>query len=81
MNAIKSSNANLSRPGHVFEDIQVLISGLSWAEVEWLKRSANSVAHNLAYYAKNILDDVIWLEDSLPPVLEALYHDSLSIYE
>ena len=28
-----------------------------------------------------ILDDVIWLEDSLPTVLEALYHDSLSIYE
>jgi len=52
MNAIKSSNANLSRLSHVFEDIQVLISGLSWAEVEWLKRSANLVAHNLAYYAK-----------------------------
>ena len=29
-----------------------------------------------------ILDDVIWLEDSLPTILEALlYHDSLSIYE
>ena len=52
MNAIKSSNANLSQLGHVFEDIQVLISRLSWAEVEWLKWSANSVAHNLAHYAK-----------------------------
>ena len=52
MNAIKSSNANLSWLGHVFEDIQVLISRLSWVEVEWLKWSANSVAHNLARYAK-----------------------------
>ena len=29
----------------------------------------------------SILDDVIWLEDSPPTILEALYHDSLSIYE
>ena len=37
------------------------------------------VAHSLAHNAKNISDDVIWLEDSPPPALDALYHDSLSI--
>ena len=44
-----------------------------------MKRSANLVAHSLAHNAENISDDVIWLEDSPPPALDALYHDSLSI--
>ena len=44
-----------------------------------MNRKAKSVAHNLARYAKNIFDDVIWLEDSPPPTLESLFHDSLSI--
>ena len=47
INAIKSDRGNLSRLGHVIEDIQVLISGLRWAEVRWVKRSANLVAHSL----------------------------------
>ena len=79
INTINSSKANLPRLGHVYEDIQVLISGLRWAEVHWVKRSANLVAHSLAHNAKNISDDVIWLEDSPPRALNALYHDSLSI--
>ena len=70
----KAFKVNLSRLGHVIEDIQVLISGLRWADVGWVKRSANLVA-------KNISDDVIWLEDSPPPTLESLYHDCLAIME
>ena len=38
------------------------------------------MAHVLAQYARNTLDeDLNWMEDSPPPALEALYHDSLSI--
>ena len=34
----------------------------------------------LAQYARNTLDeDLYWMEDSPPPALEALYHDSLAI--
>ena len=54
---------------------------LRWAEVHWVKRSANLVAHNLVHYAKSISNDVIWLEDSPPPTLESLYHDYLAIME
>ena len=81
INAIKDCKVNLSRLGHVIEDIQVLISGLRWAEVRWVTRSANLVAHSLARYAKNISNDVMWLEDSPPPALESLYHDCLAIME
>ena len=44
-----------------------------------MNRKANSVAQSLARYAKDILDDVIWLEDSPSLALESSYHDSLSI--
>ena len=38
------------------------------------------MAHALAQYARNTLDeDLCWMEDSPPPALEALYHDSLAI--
>ena len=79
MNAIMSRKADLSRLGHVFEDIQVLISRLNWAQVEWVNQKANSVAQSLARYAKDLLDDVIWLEDSPSLALESSYHDSSSI--
>ena len=81
INAIKASKANLSRLGHVVEDIQMLISGLRWAEICWVRRSANRVTHSLACHVKNISNDVIWLEDSPPPALESLYHDYLAIME
>uniref|UniRef100_A0A7N2M6W5 RNase H type-1 domain-containing protein n=1 Tax=Quercus lobata TaxID=97700 RepID=A0A7N2M6W5_QUELO len=81
INAIKADRGNLSQLGHVIEDIQVLISGLRWVKVRWVKRSANLVAHSLAWYAKNISNDVIWLEDDPPPTLEPLFHDCLAIME
>ena len=81
ISTITSNQFSLSQLGHVFEDIQVLISSLRWAEVHWVNRSANLVAHSLARNAKDAVDDVIWLEDSLLPALEALYHNSLSIIE
>ena len=41
----------------------------------------NSVAHSLAHYARQVDEDTVWLEESPPPALEALYLDSLSIHE
>ena len=37
------------------------------------------MAHALARYAKDILDEVVWIEDSPPPTVEALYFDYNSI--
>ena len=34
--------------------------------------SANFVAHSLAKYARYVDDELIWLEDSPPPAMEAL---------
>lgn len=44
--------------------------------VSCVKCTANTVAHSLAQYAKNIADETVWLEESPSPALEALYFDS-----
>ena len=78
--AISSPLENFSLFGNVVNDIRHLIWGLQWSRVCCIRRGANKVAHALAQYARNTLDeDLYWMEDSPPPALEALYHDSLSI--
>ena len=44
-----------------------------------VKRGANSVVHSLARFAKNVVDDMYWLEDSPSPALDALYYDLLHL--
>ena len=42
-----------------------------------IRRGGNKVAHVLAQHARNLEDELYWLEDSPSPVLEALYQDAL----
>ena len=37
------------------------------------------MAHVLARYAKDVIEDIVWLEDTPPPAIEALYHDYLTL--
>ena len=58
----------------------LLPDGLWWVQVSFVKRSANNVAHVLARYTKDLVEDIVWIEDSPPPpVVEALYYDSISV--
>ena len=43
--------------------------------VSYAKQSANSIAHSFAKYAKQIDYEIVWLEESPPHALEALYFD------
>ena len=45
--------------------------------VSYVCRSANTVAHSLARFAREIEYEIVWLEDSPPLALEALYSNSL----
>ena len=38
--------------------------------------SANFVAHSLAKFARGVEDEIVWLEESPPLALEALYFGS-----
>ena len=81
ISSLSHGGPNLSRLGHVVQDIQWLATGLRWAQFSHVKRSANSVAHVLARHAKNVVEEMIWLEETPPPAVEALYLDYLHLSE
>lgn len=76
MKTIMSSNVNYSRLGHIYEDIGCMSLNLHTVLFSCVKRSANSAAHALARYARQVDDEVVWLEESPPPIMEALYLDN-----
>lgn len=54
----------MSRLGHIVQDIQWLVAGLRWVYFSNVnRRGANAVAHLLARHAKNVTEDMIWMED------------------
>ncbi|KAL4625504.1 hypothetical protein ACB092_05G031200 [Castanea dentata] len=86
MCSIFSDRTDWSQLGNIYDDICWLAGRLRHMEFQSIRRSANGVADSLARYAKHISEDIIttkngciWLEDSPPPALEALYLDSISI--
>ena len=36
---------------------------------------------NMARFARNIVEDLYWMEDEPPPAVDALHHDHLHINE
>ena len=75
MKAVASTLGNLSLLGHMYEDIKCSICGLHFADLSCIRRGENKVAHILAQYARNIDNELYWMGDSPPPVIEALYQD------
>ena len=75
MSTISSNKPNWSRLGVIYDDIGFLAAGLSYVSFSCIRRNANSVAHSLAWYANGLVEEVVWLEDSPPPALDALYFD------
>ena len=71
--AISSPLKSFSLFGNVVNDIRHLIWGLQWTRVCCIRRGANKVAHTLAQYARNTLDeDLYWMEDSPPTSFRSL---------
>ena len=75
MSTISANKPNGSRLGVIYDDIGFLAAGLTYASFSCIRRNANSVAHLLARYANGLVEEVVWLEDSPPPTLDALYFD------
>ena len=79
MSTLELKRSLSSQIGHIIQDVLCLLHRFRWSQVQFVKRSANTVAHLLARHAKSLVHDVIWLEESPPPVVQALYFDSISI--
>ena len=81
MKAVAGSSGGYSLLGHVYEDIHCSLCGLHSVSISCMRRGGNKAAHILVQYARNITDELYWMEDSPPPGLEALYQDCLNINE
>ncbi|XP_075651034.1 uncharacterized protein LOC142621618 [Castanea sativa] len=79
MSPLELKRSLKSRVGHIIQDVLCFLHGFRWSQVQFAKRSANTVVHLLARHAKNLVHDVIWMEESPPPMMQALYHDAISI--
>ena len=79
MKSLISLKPNRSRLGHIYEEIQCISAGLRSFAVSFVKRSANTVAHAFAKHARQVDDELVWLEDCPQPSLEPLYLDSLGL--
>ena len=79
MSALERKSYLSSRVGHILQDVLCLLNDFRWSQVQFAIRSANTVAHLLARHAKSESHDVIWLEESPLPVVQALYLNSISI--
>ena len=79
MSTLELKRSLSSQIGHIIQDVLCLLHRFRWSQVQFVKRSANNAAQLLARHAKSLVHDVIWLEESPPPVVQALYFDSISI--
>nr|POF27312.1 hypothetical protein CFP56_25568 [Quercus suber] len=76
MTAISTVKIDQSLLGNVVGDIQHLIRNLHWIRIDCIRRGGNQVAHVLAQFARNIIEDMYWMEDVPPIVREVLYQDA-----
>ena len=79
MKSISSLRALRSRLGNVYGDIHYLAVGSRCLSFGSVKRIANTVAHSLARFARLIDENIVWMEKSPPPAIDALYLDSISL--
>ncbi|XP_075654870.1 uncharacterized protein LOC142625046 [Castanea sativa] len=74
--AISALKNDQSMLGNVIGEIPHLIRNLQWARIECTWRGGNRVAHVLVQFARNISDDMYWMEDVPPIAREALYQNA-----
>ena len=63
------------------DDIKHLILGRQFVGFSCVKREGNMMAHSLARFARNIVEDLYWMEDEPLPIVDALLHDRLHVNE
>ena len=73
MKAISTLKDDQSMLENVIRDIQHLLRHLQWVRIECTRRGGNRVAHVLAQFARNVIDEMYWMEDVPPIAREALY--------
>ena len=67
MQSLRSPRANCSSLAHIYGDIKCIAMGFRTLSISCVKRSANFAAHSLAKYARQIVEELVWLEEPRTP--------------
>lgn len=62
MNTFKNDEPSFASYGHLIEETKFLVESFVVFSVFHVKRQDNSVAYNLAKYARHISDLSVWIE-------------------
>ncbi|XP_065616451.1 uncharacterized protein LOC136061926 [Quercus suber] len=73
--ALKAEEHNLSPLGLLVEDVKLVANNFVSLSYSHIKRSGNSVAHNLAKHAIRIPDFQVWMEDVPSHIVSFLHSD------
>ena len=76
MKAISTLKTDQSMLGNVIGDIQHLIRNLHWVKIDCIRRGGKSGSSCISSIAKNIIENMHWMEDVPPIAREALYQDA-----
>ena len=76
MTTISTMKIDQSLLGNVVGDIQYLIRNLLWVRIDCVRKGGNRVAYVLAQFARNISEDMYWMEDVPPIAREVLFQDA-----
>ena len=76
MTTISTIKTDQSLLGNMVGDIQHFIRNLLWVRIDCVRRGGNRVAHVLAQFARNISEDMYWMEDVPLIAREALFQDA-----
>ena len=79
MQTVSQAQPNLSLLGLIYEDIWCLATGFRSISTNCVRHNANSVTHALARFTRLIDNDIVWLEEDPPPVVDALCLDASSL--
>ena len=62
--------------GNVIGDIQHLIRNLHWVKIDCIRRGGKSGSSCISSIAKNIIENMHWMEDVPPIAREVPYQDA-----
>ena len=73
MKKISQAQPNFSRVGLIYEDIWCLDVGFRSISVNCIRRSVNNIS-------RPFNNEIIWIEENSPPIMDALYLESSILY-
>ena len=76
---MKTEDHNLSPLGLLVKDVKLFANNFVRLSYSHIKRSGNSVAHNLAKHAIHIPDFQVWIEDVPLHVVSFLHSDVVDL--